>query len=694
MYVTGMQKASEAVIARFEEFFSQPQQALRLSTLAQRYPQEISFDLDVAELARFDPDLADELVEHPDSYIASAQAAIAKSGQTTSSGVDFRPRVRPFNLPDTSRPMVLDLGAAHLDKLISVEGVVSSLSEIKPRLKRAFWRCIHCDTTAFTDTDKTLPIAPPNVCQCGRRDFTLVEASSVFVNMQRAQMQDPVEKMRGNMPAVHAELWMEEDLTNRIAPGDKVIITGMLRLRPIVQGKSKSSVYSKFIDVVHIHEIELDFEELVVSPEEEAQIMALKQDPKLFEKVVASVAPSIYGHNELKAAIALQLFGGTPGKILPDGGHIRNDIHILLCGDPGIGKSTILEYVRRIAPKCVVVSGGSSTGVGITAAAERDEVTEGWVLKAGAMVLANGGMVAIDEVDKMREDDRGAMHQAMEQQRISVAKAGIVTEFQSRTSVLAAANPKLGRFDMNTPIAAQFNLSPPLLSRFDLIFAIRDVLDESKDRKMAAHILEGHRIASQKLRASSPGDAVEILPPVSSELLRKYIAFARRHVAPVITQEASEKIQSYYVELRKIGKEQNTFPVTARQIEGIIRLAEANAKLRMSAYVELPDAERAIALADFVLHEIFIDRETGKLDSDVVTIGQPKSKVDKIRSVLGLIASMEKQMDLVSIDDLVKESAAYGLDEQYARRLIDDLKRQGDLYEPRPGFVKSARGIE
>jgi replicative DNA helicase Mcm len=1062
---------SETVAARFEEFCTQPSVKRALETLADSYPQERSFELDLDALARFDPDLADELVENPDSYLASCQQAIAHSGFHTISGVDFKPNVRPINVPDSRRVMVLDLGAAELDKLVGIEGVLSSITEIKPRLVRAVWKCPHCDATTITSPDKTSPVNAPSSCQqCGRGGLKLDERASTFVNMQRAQMQDPVEKMRGNIPAVHAELWMEDDLTNTVAPGDKVMVSGVLRLKPVVQGKNKSSVYSKYFDICAIHKVEMDFEEIEISREEEQQILQLKEDPQLFQKIVGSIAPSIYGYSELKSAIALQLFGGTPGKILPDGERIRSDIHVLLIGDPGClvgderivagngailkmenaghfhlqeinlqvltgeggkkrdwatvfhryknqpvievitesgksvkgtlnhplevveglqrswkrldelkvgdrlasvtsipctitkpiptgfvplkrtlgprfkgklpklltpelagllgyvlgdgwvrgkevgflvaepekdilpdllkrcrklfgivahpvsrhllpgrkvklyyytlnskdlasnllslrekrvpdlvlqsgnkvaaeflrwlfeadgtvfdkgrgrravglkakniellrdvqmlllrfhvhsrivgnallirrgndikrfsksvgfvsakkngklaglvrhaqdfsrvkdqrierivkvirhpvqtvydievpsshrfiangimshntGKSTILEYVRHIAPKCVVVSGGSSSGVGITAAAERDELTEGWILKAGAMVLANGGLVAIDEVDKMKEEDRGAMHQAMEQQRISVAKAGIVTEFQSRTSVLAAANPKHGRFDLNTPIPTQFALSAPLISRFDLIFAIRDVLDESKDRKMASHILEGHMVAKRAgqsaavapLKSAGPKEAAKfesINPAIDSPVLRKYIAYARRNVFPEMTLEAAQKIEAYYVELRRLGKDQNTFAVTARQIEAIIRLSQAAAKLRMSPLVELADAQTAIDLTDFMVHEIYIDRETGRLDSDVVNIGQSKSRQDRVRSVLSLITSMEKQVDLVSIDEMVKQCADYGIDEQAARKLVDELKRQGDLYEPKPGFIKTARPRE
>lgn len=685
-------RLDEAEVSKFEEFFDRHYQQA-ITKLLDKYPDEKSLAVDFATLTRFDHELADRVAEHPDFMAACAKEAVLRRKEATALGVEFKPHVRFFNLPEEYRSEVLYLGAKHLDKLVSVEGVISSISEIKPRMRKAVFKCKHCDASNVVYTQKTEAVAPPFICSnpaCGRNNFELMEHLSDFVNMQRASMQDPVEKLRGNMPAANAELWMEDDLTNQIAPGDKVVVTGVLRLKPVKQEKGKSSVYSKYFDVQHTHEVEQDFEELEISKEEEAQIISLSKDPQLYEKIIASIAPSVWGHNEIKQAISLQLFGGTPGKILPDGKRIRPDMHVLLIGDPGVAKSTILEYVRELAPKCIIVSGGGTSGVGLTASAEKDAITEGWILKAGAMVLANGGLVGIDEMDKMDEEDRGAIHQAMEQQRISVAKAGIVTEFQARTAVLGAANPKMGRFDPNTPIAAQFALSPALLSRFDLIFAMRDVLDESRDRSMAEHILEGHRYAASKKKKEESA----MLPTVAPDLLRKYIAYARKNVAPELTVEASEKLKDYYVEMRKMGKEQNTFPVTPRQIEGLVRLSEASAKTRLSPVVELQDSQRAIDLLEFVLRGVFFDKETGRIDSDIVSIGQPKSKLDKIRNVLGIINDLEKQTDLVAEDDVVREAASYGLDEGYARRLIEELKRQGDLYAPKPGYIKQARSRE
>ncbi|MBI4361057.1 minichromosome maintenance protein MCM [Candidatus Micrarchaeota archaeon] len=677
---------AEDFVKLFEAFFDAKMRDAVTDTYSQ-WPKKHSVNVDYGVLDAFDPELCEKLLEKPDVVVDWAETALKHFTQSLFQE-ERALHVRFFNLPSLFEVPVQALGAEHLDRLVRVEGVVSWVTEIKPLMKVALWQCIHCGHTIKTATDKSA-FKKPGLCQCGRRDFELLEKTgeSNFINMQRAQVQELVEKLRGNAPTANVELWMEEDLVNIMVPGEKFIMTGVLRLRPVKEGKTKTAVYSKFLDVLHLQRMEREFEAIEISKEEEEQIRKLAKDPGLFEKIVKSVAPSIYGYSELKQAIALQLFGGTPGKVLPDGKRIRNDAHILLIGDPGTAKSSVLGYVSHIAPKSVFVSGESATAVGLTASAERDKEGEGWIIKAGAMVLANGGLAIIDEFDKMGLEDRGSIHQAMEQQKISVAKAGIVTQFQSKTAVLAAANPKFGRFDPNVPPAQQFNISPALLSRFDLIFTIKDVLDETRDRKMADHILLGHKTGLQK----EPVTDEAILPAINLDLLRKYIAFARRTVHPVLTEEASEKIKEFYVELRRMGEKDKTFAITARQIEGVIRLAEASAKLRLSDRVELQDAERSIALVNFVLNDVFVDKTTGRIDSDIISIGQPKSRVDRMRTILNVIRSLEKQFDLVAVDDVVKEAVAYGLDDVYVRQLIDELKRQGDLYEPKVGHIKLSR---
>jgi replicative DNA helicase Mcm len=347
--------------------------------------------------------------------------------------------------------------------------------------------------------------------------------------------------------------------------------------------------------------------------------------------------------------------------------------------------------VQTLAPKGIYVSGKSVTGVGLTAAAEKDESGEGgWTLKAGALVIASGGIAGVDEFDKIDDTERAAMHEVMESQQVSVAKAGIVARFKAKTAILAAANPKFGRFDPNKLPGLQFDIPPTILSRFDLIFPIIDVLDEAKDSALAEHLLSMHKSA-----AESGGKPVQQQTGSGSEgeslyaaFLRKYVAYARQNIKPVLSQEAMDKIKTYYVELRRRGKAEGAVPITPRQIEGLVRMSEASAKVRLSNAVELADAERAIRLTDYVLDKVSRDRETGKLDIDILATGRPKSQVDKINTLLNLAAGIQRELGVVEINRLVEQATGQNIDEVTARRLIDDLIYKGELYKVKPGFVK------
>jgi replicative DNA helicase Mcm len=391
----------------------------------------------------------------------------------------------------------------------------------------------------------------------------------------------------------------------------------------------------------------------------------------------------------------LQLCGGASHKKLPDGTKIRDSIHILMIGDPGTAKSQILKYVNRLAPKSLYVSGKSATGGGLTAIAEKDEFGEGgWVLKAGALVLASGGLACIDEFDKMSEEDRSAIHEALEQQTVSVAKAGIIATFRSDSAVLAAANPKYSRYDPYKPPAEQFNIPASLISRFDLIFPIKDVMDETKDKELASHILKAHKF-SQATAAKREKEVKELeeklLPSIDQDLLKKYFAYARRNCHPILTDEAINRIQNYYVDLRKRSSG-GSVPLTPRQLEGLVRLAEASAKVRLSKNVDMEDAERAIRLVEFVLREIGMEKEGGGFDIDRIMAEHPKSERDKIYTITGIVKGLEEEYDMVPMERVLEEAQEYhNIDNRTAEKLVHELVNKGDLYEPRHGHLKTVK---
>ncbi len=689
--------AEVAALAEQLEEFLNAYYSQKIAQLAEGYPSKRSLEVAYSDLEKFSPQLADELLERPDVMLKHARQALAQMPVQVMPDVKFEPHVRVLGLPSSSEVRVESIGAAHIGKLIAVDCMVTKRTEIRPKVKIALMRCRRCDNIYKIplEADTILPETCEN---CKQRALVQDEEESTFVDLQRAEAQEPLEQLRGGAPATRVELWIEDDLVNTFFPGQRVLVTGILRIKPPTPAKGKSVskfIYSKYIEVLHIQKVEKEFEEVDITQEDRRKITTLAKDPDVYAKITRSIAPSIYGHDEVKEALALQLFGGTPDKETVDGGRIRNDIHILLIGDPGAAKTRLLQYVCRLAPKSVYVGGKSVTGTGLTASAEKDELAEGgWTLKAGALVLASNGIAGVDEFDKIDDSERGAMHEVMESGTVSVAKAGIVARFNAKTSILAAANPKYGRFDPNMYPAQQFEIPPTLLSRFDLIFPIRDILDEERDKKTADHILLQHMLGGKKTVEVPGGRSLkEIAPPLEMDLLRKYIAYARKHVHPILTDEANEKIKDFYVGLRKLGAQTGAVPITARYIEGLVRLGEASAKTRLSPRVEVMDADRAIKLIDFVMRSIMMDKSLGRLDSDIISMGKPKSYFDKQKTVLEIVRELEREFDMVAVERIVEEARKYHkIEEGECRRLIDDLRyKTSDLYEVKPGFVKVVR---
>jgi replicative DNA helicase Mcm len=1209
-----------------------------MNLIGEMYPKKQSLLVDFQDLAEYSPKLGDKLIVSPEDVIREFNRTLAKeTAHIAFAKVDEEPRItaRFRNLPAENEIMIRECTSQYLSRFFIVQGMVTKVTDVLPRVWKGVFQCKRCRAEAET-VQQERTIRMPIACeQCGRKEFELVEDKSKFIDFQKIEVQEPLEILKGGEQAKRIAIWLEDDLTNKVLPGQKIIVAGILKLEA---PKFRGTVYQKFIDANNVEFAEHEFEDIEISEADEKKIKKLAKDPKVLEKIIASIAPSIYGHNEAKEAIALQLCGGTPNKKLPDGTRIRDNIHILLIGDPGTAKSQILKYVDRLAPKSMYVSGKSATGGGLTAIAEKDEFGEGgWVLKAGALVLASGGIVCLDEFGQMDEHESSAIHEALEQQSyhpgtelllgngervkigcfvdeffdkhrekivkgvdceilyskdagidteiltcdlnkdnrvfpthvdrisrhkapdrfiritysngreitvtpehpiftfengrintlradrvregmmapaprilptgggvvklrgvekrhhnckdiklpleldgdvsrllgyivseghsysskkngvselmisntdpgiiddaknivsgvfginpyiqvqharerckatknlytvralsstlydffklnfpevmglsdkkrvptavfrssdedkiefligafrgdgfydserfgyttnshqlakdymdlmlnlgiysyiadsgeyrsrregkdktaykvvisghesmksfyelvgqndkrreklaqfvlrsknklndhdkfpqefvvwvrdilkdyrlddgyfykhirrgagahrevlsralariesrisilsmggtnnvrairkgyklsissiarrlgmsdsmvtymernpktrtypilltkvksmaeekilntrkklaflrgylssdlrfikinraeeicdkgvewvydvtiepehtfiseglvlhntVSVAKAGIIATFKANSAVLAAANPKYSRFDPYKPPAEQFDIPPTLISRFDLIFPIRDVLDETKDRELAMHILSAHKL-SQATAISSKEDLTEIrgrlTPPIEEELLRKYIAYVRKNIYPILTDEAINRLRDYYVNLRKRGAS-GSVPLTPRQLEALVRLGEASAKLRLSKRVELQDAETAIRLVEFVLTEVGME-EGGTFDIDRLVAEHPKSERDRIYMVTSIVKGLEDEYDMVPIERVLEEAQQYhNIDKRTAERLIQELLSKGDLYEPRHGHLKTVRG--
>ncbi len=687
--------ASNPFIPKFESFLNE--KCIKdIQRLVENYPQKRSLSVDFKDIELFDFELADELLINPDYVLEAANEAIKNIDVPALELENFAPHIRVFNLPQEQQPLLRNISAAHLGKLILVEGVVGQLTEVLPKLKIATWECTRCGNT-YKIPQSEHQSKPPYICECKHRSFNLVAEDSEFVDYQKIKTQEPLEKLKGSEIAATLDIFASDDLVNQVSPGAKTRITGILRLLP---PKDKKTVYGKYLEAVHIEETMQEFDDIEITPEDEKEIRELAAKPDIYELLVKSVAPTIYGHETIKEAISLQLFGGVK-KILPGESKIRGNIHVLLVGDPGLAKSQILTAVHNIAPKSIYIAGKTTTGAGISATAVKDDFGEGgWTLKAGALVLANGGICLIDELDKMDAEDRSALHESLEQQKISVAKAGIVTTFKTETSVLSAANPKFSRFDQYTSFIEQINLPPTLISRFDLFFMMKDVLDRKKDEDIAKHILKTHQIGEKmwlerkmkKKMSAKDKEELErsITPAINLELFKKYLSYARQNIFPVLTQESIQALSDFYIGLRDQGRKEGNYAATHRQLEGLVRLSEASARVRLSDVVELKDTERAIRLVKTSLQEVVTDPETGKIDIDIITSGQTHTQITNLKKILRIIKDKSSEIDdgMVPIEDVIGESKTEGIDSDKVREILTKLEKAGDIYRPRHGVVK------
>ena len=618
--------------------------------------------IEYADLARHNPDLAELLIEQPEDVLKAGQVAIEKMDLPRSSEQAMeRVELRIFHLRKDLQIMIREIRSKHLDRLVQIVGIVRQKSDVRPQVTNARFECPSCGNI-IPVLQLDAKFKEPSRCGCGRKGkFKLL--SKELVDAQSLTLEEAPEDLDGGDQPKRIKILFKRDLVSPMTdrktnPGSKVTVVGAIKEVPIVlQTGGMSTRYDLIVEAVSVETVQQDFTEIALTPEDERTIMELSQDPDLFEKFVASIAPSIYGYEFIKQALLLQLFGGVHKK-RDQGVKSRGDIHILLIGDPGAGKYVLLKLIACIAPKARFVAGKGASGAGLTAAVVKDDFLKGWALEAGALVLANRGIVCIDELDKMSKEDTSAMHEAMEQQQISIAKANIQATLMCETTVLAAANPKFGRFDPYEMISKQIDLPPALLSRFDLIFPVRDVPDANKDEKLAGFILGLHK---------DKGEKEGIIEP---EMIRKYIAYAKQTCHPKLTDTAIEEIKNYFVKMRggNEGEEQaiKPIPITARQLEALIRLAEASAKMRLSEKVTKRDAQVAIELVHYCLQQIGMDPETGKFDLDRVTTGISASQRSHISMVKEVIAELEKQVGkAIPMDDVIREA---GIRESRTRR--------------------------
>lgn len=673
---------------------------LALSTI---YPDSKSLQIDFTDLERADRDLAEFLIKAPDPIIAVFQRQIKDfpiPGNVILKNVTPRFSHVPNRIP------IRDLRSKDISNLVSVEGIIRRATEVRPKVTKAAFRCLRCDYVTYVEQFGNRMDEPYAGCEnenCGKRGpFKFVPDLSAFIDAQKAQIQELPESLKGGSNPQSIEIDFSEDLAGQIFPGDRVIINGILRSvqKPVREGKS--TYYDLIIEANSIERLDQEFSDFDISDEDEAKILELSKNPEIYNKIVNSIAPAIFGHTDVKKALMYQLFSGVV-KQHNDGTRVRGDIHVILIGDPGVAKSQMLRYIVKLSPRGVFASGKSASASGLTAAAVRDELGDGrWTIEGGALVMADMGIAAIDEMDKMRDDDKSALHEAMEQQTISIAKAGIIATLKSRCALLGAANPVHGRFNIYESLADQIDMPPALLSRFDLIFVLLDKPNLEHDERIARHVAKSHYagelVQHKKTVRFSEYDSdfidsqVDLIEPeIDLDLLRKYIAYAKKCISPVMDETAKERLVKFYQELRNLNSGKNApVPATARQLEALIRIAEASARVRLSNKIEIDDAERAIEITMDCLKAVGVDPQTGQMDVDIIEAGMSKSQRDKIEMIKEIIrdVAMRDVNAKAQITDVITKAIGVGIEEEEIEVLIEKLSLRGEIIRPNKDCIK------
>mmetsp|Transcript_21970 Transcript_21970/g.61098 ORF Transcript_21970/g.61098 Transcript_21970/m.61098 type:complete len:1043 (+) Transcript_21970:266-3394(+) len=578
---------------------------------------------------------------------------------------DIHVRIADIPIMDSLR----DLRRTHLDHLVKVHGVVTRRGEVYPKLQIAYYRCMNRDCHAVEGPIRVEGVGQgaeslmtPEECPlCEGSRFKLDTNLSVYANSQRVNLQEtPGSVPPGRVPR-QKEVYLTHDLIDVARPGEEIEVTGIYEQKydSGLTLKSGFPVFSTFLTANHVRKRE---DASAASNLQEADIRAfleLSKDPKIGERIVQSIAPSIFGHDNCKMALAMSLFGGVP-KNVNDKHRIRGDCNVLLLGDPGTAKSQLLKYAEATAPRAVYSTGKGASAVGLTAGVHKDPVTREWTLEGGALVLADKGVALIDEFDKMNEQDRTSIHEAMEQQSISVSKAGIVTSLQARCSVIAAANPIGGRYDSSNTLADNVELTAPILQRFDILCVLQDTVDPVLDEQLANFVTSSHMnaVATREL---NNGEAT--LPPSTSvahhkegiidqELLRKYIQYARTNVKPTLKGNAfdQEKVASLYVALRRESQNSGGVPIAVRHVESIMRMAEAHAKMHLRDYVRDDDMDAAIKmmLESFIVAQKFsIRRSLRRSFAKYITSGEDRAHL--LLHILGDMMRKEQMYQVIRL---------------------------------------------
>ncbi|KAF6154022.1 hypothetical protein GIB67_026676 [Kingdonia uniflora] len=639
-----------------------------------------SLDIDAQNVYDHDQDLYAKMVRYPLEVLAIFDIVLMDIASQLNPYFEKHIQARIFNLR-TSTSM-RNLNPSDIEKMVSVKGMIIRCSSLIPEIREAVFQCLVCGY--FSDpinVDRGRVNEPK---RCGRQEclavnsMTLIHNRSRFAGTQRVRLQEtPDEIPDGGTPHT-VSLLMHGKLVDTGKPGDRVEVTGVYRAMSVRVGSTQRTVKSLFktyIDCLHLKKTnksrmkaedtmdldngsgDKDDDDVPYDQDKVNKLKELSQLPDIYERLTRSLAPNIWELDDVKKGLLCQLFGGN-ALTLPSGTSFRGDINILLVGDPGTSKSQLLQYIHKLAPRGIYTSGRGSSAVGLTAYVTKDPDSGETVLESGALVLSDRGICCIDEFDKMSDNARSMLHEVMEQQTVSIAKAGIIASLNARTSVLACANPSGSRYNPRLSVIENIHLPPTLLSRFDLIYLLLDKADEVQDRRLAKHIVALHFENPESIQE----DVLDI------PTLTAYLGYARSRVHPRLSDEASEELIQRYVELRRRGNfpgsSKKVITATPRQIESLIRLSEALARIRFSEQVVKTDVQEAFRLLEVAMQQSATDHATGTIDMDLITTGVSASE------------RMRRENLVSATRNVIMEKMQLGGPSTRVMELLEELKKQ------------------
>lgn len=709
--------------ARWRTFFSEAKESEMILLLSKQSDTPV-LELTFHDLQAFDPEFAEDVLAYPSNILNSGRRTLNEICRERGEDIDCILRVG--ELPRDSRRDLRDVGSKDIGRLRSAEVIVTKISEIKPRIHRAVFQCEACDHTVemIQDNERELkePLRCPPETGCGlsagrsgETRFNLVMNISRMVNNQWIEVQEVPENVPSGAQPSRAHVLVEGELVNKHLPGQRVVVN----IIPVVHSEVKRNRKTPMFDIIY-HMVSSEhestpFTEIKITDEDREAILEISSRSDLLQLMQRSIAPSIYATGVMhyvKRSLALQLFGGV-SRLNQDSTRLRGDIHILLMGDPGVAKSQLLIYMSKLSPRGMYATGGGVSGAGLTAAAVRDDFSGGgrFALEAGVLPLSDRGLAAIDEFDKISEEDRRTMHPAMEQQRLDISKGGVKATLNTRCSILAAANPTQGRFTKRGPNESvihsfkETGLPPALASRFDIIWMLRDEARVEDDERIARHILEVRtrgiseakideameydiREAEEGLIFATGYDESEHL---TIEFLRKYIAYAKRNIHPDLSVDAKALILEYYTNERQSFNrddqygEVDVIPITPRALEALIRLTEAHARMFLREVANADDAKMSIAVFRHWREEAGIEDESELISGVSV---QQRNAAQVIRVTLRDIIS---ERGVASMNDLLNRTASKGITEYQVEDMISKMLQSGELFSPRNDEYSFAR---